>query len=146
MNKEDCARIMQELPKGRLICEMHRSDYSGIFLQVLAADVIGKPLYNLLRKNGNCELIERYCDVIEQMWREGDQEVIQVLEMTILEHLSEDAAVWEYISDAFRSYVNEEVMEGNIMMSGVEKLEGSGSGNRETKDFYQNTGGERELW
>ncbi|MCI8417518.1 MAG: hypothetical protein HFI33_08520 [Lachnospiraceae bacterium] len=148
MNKEDWVKIMEELPNGRRICDVHKGDYNEIYLPVLAANMIGKPLFELLRKKGSCELIRNYCNAMEQMWREGDQEVMDALEMTILEHLSEDEVIWQrfgtYVSEDFRNYINEEVLEGNIMMSGVERLQNMEPKCRKAGGLYEGNG-EREI-
>ena len=60
------------------------------------------------------------------MWRYGDEAVKNVVDVTLLERLSDDEAVWlsfgKYISDDFKEYINEELLKDNIAMFHVGKL------------------------
>ena len=60
------------------------------------------------------------------MWQYGDEVVVNVVDVTILERLSDDAALWQrfgtYISEEFKTYVNTDVLVYNLMMGGVKPL------------------------
>ena len=121
MNKEQCAEIIAGLsPDGKRMLENHIATYGEILLHVLAGDLITEPLIELLRWNKNTKLITEYCNLIEQMWRDGNNDVINVVDVTILEHLSDDDKIWyrfgNYISDEFKRYINEEQIPNNLMM------------------------------
>ena len=121
MNKIECARMLYEaLPGGKEIYIEHMQAYGEVLLHVLVGDLINEPLIELLRRNKNRELIQLYCKLIERMWQEGDAEVVNVVDVTILERLSDELDVWkyfgDYVSEEFKMYVNEEVIPNNLMM------------------------------
>ncbi|MDE6731295.1 MAG: hypothetical protein K2J77_00265, partial [Oscillospiraceae bacterium] len=74
---------------------------------------------------------------VEEMWRNGADDVVNVVDVTILERLSDDETVWENfgknISDEFKVYVNEDLLISNNMMYNVKKLE-YGAGRRGGKN------------
>lgn len=121
MNKEQCAEIIARLsPDGKQMLENHVATYGEILLHILAGELITEPLIKLLRWNKQVELITKYCSLIELMRREGDDDVINVVDVTILERLSDDDKIWyrfgNYISDDFKRYINEEQIPNNLMM------------------------------
>lgn len=121
MNKIECARMLYEtLPDGNKIYIEHMQAYGEVLLHVLAGDLINEPLIELLRRNKNKELIQLYCKLIERMWQEGDAEVVNVVDVTVLERLSDELDVWkyfgDYVSEEFKMYVNEDVIPNNLMM------------------------------
>jgi len=122
MNKEQCAEIIARLsPDGKQMLENHIATYGEILLHILAGELITEPLIKLLRWNKQVELIPEYCSLIELMWRDGDDDVINVVDVTILECLSDDDKIWytfgSYISDEFKRYINDEQIPNNLMMS-----------------------------
>jgi len=130
MDKQQCAnRIVELFPEYEVSIKEHILEYGEILLHILSSEVIHEPLIMLLQFNKKSDLIQKYCSLIEEMWRTGTDEVVNVVEVSILERLSDDAKIWQrfgrYISEDFRTYVNEEVLTGNAMMAGVEKLEDS---------------------
>ena len=122
MKKQEYARLMAGLsPAGKEVLEEHLSDYGEILLHVLAEDLINEPLMELLRGNQRKSIIQEYCNVIETMWKTGDDGTVNVVDVTILERLSDDPELWgrfgQYLSDEFKQYINDEVIPGNIMMN-----------------------------
>ena len=83
-------------------------------------DLINEPLIELLRRNENQGLIQVYCELIERMWQEGNADVVNVVDVTILERLSDELDIWNtfgnYISKEFKMYVNDKVIPNNLMM------------------------------
>lgn len=121
MNKEQCEEIIVRLsPDGKQMLEKHITMHGEILLHVLAGELITEPLIELLRWNKQVELITEYCSLIELMWRDGNDDVINVVDVTILERLSDDDKIWHrfgnYISDEFKRYINEEQIPNNLMM------------------------------
>ena len=61
------------------------------------------------------------------MWKLGDEAVRNVVDVTILERLSDDDSVWQrfggFISDEFKCYINQEILSSNLMMCGAKTLE-----------------------
>ncbi|MBP3459809.1 MAG: hypothetical protein J6K58_11435 [Lachnospiraceae bacterium] len=128
MNIKECAELFANLTRdGRAALEKHLMDYQEILLHLLASELVSMPLISLLKENpGSDDDIRIYCKVIEIMWKYGDEAVVNVVDVTILESLSDEEAVWQrfgmYISEEFKTYINEEVLTLNLMMGGVKRI------------------------
>ena len=90
--------------------EIHQKDYGDILLHLLAGSLISEPLFDLLKYHAErIADIEMYCKTIELMWKNGDDTVVNVVDVTILERLSDEECVWQrfgtFISDEFREYI-----------------------------------------
>lgn len=127
MNKVECAEMLSTfVPDGSRLLTQHLQDYHEILLHIFASEALTNLLYEQLSSILKSQvIIEKYCGFIEYMWKNGDDEVRNVVDVTILERLSDDSIVWQrfatYISDAFKRYINEEVLHQNLMMN-VEAL------------------------
>ena len=128
INKEKCAYLIADLTSGgRKILEQHQKDYGDVLLHLLSLDLIAEPLFELLKhQEDSVDDIEMYCKAIELMWDNGDDEVVNVVDVTILERLSDEDSIWQrfgtFLSDRFKKYINEEVLVYNLMMGGVKEL------------------------
>lgn len=128
MNIIDCANMLEELiPNGKQVLEEHIKDFDEILLHLLAGDLVTEPLITLLKHHmDRKDTIKIYCKAIEVMWKNGDEAVVNVVDVTILERLSDEEKVWQrfgtFISDEFKKYINEEVLKFNLMMGGVKPL------------------------
>lgn len=128
LNIQKCANMLADLtPDGRIILEEHVKDFNEILLHVLAGDLVTEPLIDLFMHHMDRKMeIQIYCNAIEVMWKNGDDEVVNVVDVTILERLSDEACVWQrfgtFLSEEFRNYVNNEVLSFNLMMGGVKLL------------------------
>lgn len=124
----DCADLISRLTKnGREALEEHLQDYDDILLHIFASEHINEPLLSMLGKNPLPQRsIENYCKVIEIMWQYGDEAVVNVVDVTILERLSYEDVLWqrfgEFISEEFKEYINTDVLTYNLMMGGVKPL------------------------
>lgn len=107
-------------------------DYDGLLIHVYFSDEIVLPLRELLKKGREDTEIRKYCEFIEKMWKEGTSEVREVVDITILEELSDERSVWErlgaYLGDDFIAYINGGLLSWNRMMDGVPPLERKGFG------------------
>jgi hypothetical protein len=84
--------------------------YCGeINVLVFFGDVINRPLFELLKENQNVELIQKYIDFIEDMYANGDADVKNVVEVIILEYLSDDDMVLKNIF----TYFSENLMQAS---------------------------------
>lgn len=125
LDKVKCAYLMADLtPGGKKILEQHQKDYGDILLHLLAGDLISEPLIELLKyPTDRVDDIEMYCKAIEVIWRYGDDAVVNVVDVTILERLSDEECVWQrfgmFISDKFKEYINKEVLVNNLMTGGI---------------------------
>jgi len=123
-----CAVLISSLTRhGQEALEEHLRDYQEILPHVFASENVSEPLLRLLKKQPAPEQsIRIYCRVIEIMWQYGDGEVANVVDVTILERLSDEAILWQkfgaYISEEFKTYINTEVLAYNPMMGGVMPL------------------------
>ena len=90
---------------------------------IFYADCINYPLIELLRRNNDEELIRKYVNFIEHMWRDGSESDLNVVYVTILENLSDYKEVWHrlgaYISEEFRDFINNDVLVHNVAMRHV---------------------------
>lgn len=129
MDINECAEMLAEkLPDGRKIYDRHMEMYGKVLLHVLAGDMIDIPFTVLLKSDQSPDVIRLYCGVIEEMWRKGDKDVVNAVEVTVLEYLTDDCEVWQifgkYISHDFRCYINNEFLPDNLHYLNVEKLKG----------------------
>lgn len=104
----------------------HLQMYGELLNHIFYSEAINIPLFKLLKTNRNIDLITKYCTVIEYMWRNGDESIKNVVDVTLLERLSDDSNVWQnfgqYISSDFKIYINIELIKENCLMWNVEKL------------------------
>ena len=127
INTKKCAELLADnIPGADRIYEEHINAYGEILLHVLAGDVIDKPLTELLKDNTQKELIGVYCDIVEKMWRYGDEDVKNVADVTVLEYISARNEQWRtfgtYISDDFKKYINAPYVPANENCFKIEKL------------------------
>lgn len=128
MNKEECVKELLTLfPEKRALYTEHMKTFGELQLHVFSTDAIHEPLISLLETNRDRCLIKKYCDFAETMWRDGDDYVVNVVDVTILERISDDPIVWQrfgaYISEDFKRYINKDLLMDNKMMWGVSELE-----------------------
>ena len=83
-------------------------------------------LESLLKTNGEKEKIRRYIDFVEDMYANGDDDVQNIVEVTILECLGDDETV---LRNAF-TYFSEELM---LASQSIEK----GWGRRDIKIWHR---------
>ena len=147
MNSMACAKAMAavvsdgeqllevHLSKWRLWHEQHPLDLqplrgypeydSQVKLHLFAGDVFTPYLLKLLATGADAAPCLR---LLEKMWQEGDEAVRNVLDVTILERLSDDEDAWQamgrQVSPAFRDIINRVIMPNNGMFSGVKPLQG----------------------
>ncbi len=121
----DTLKIPFQEKSGNLL--KHYEYYGGLLAHVFFADEISTPLFELLKQNSDIVNIKKYCSFVEDMWLNGTDDVVNVVDVTILERLSDDAGVWKnfgkYISNEFIRYINTDLLLHNSMMYGAEKLD-----------------------
>lgn len=139
ISKEEFARKLTELfPEKTEALKQHYEDYGELLGHVFFSEEINVPLFDMLLESAGGDEISKYCGFIEEMWRNGADDVVNVVDVTILERLSDDETVWENfgknISDEFKVYINEDLLISNkLMMYNVKKLE-YGAGRRGGKN------------
>lgn len=109
MTKEYFAReLARRFPEHRAACEDHLRAYGEVVGHVLFCE-INPVLSGLLRENRDPARIRQYMDFIEEMYRDGDGDVRNIVEVTILEYLGDDEIV---LRRAF-SHFSEALMEAS---------------------------------
>lgn len=126
--KEQFANKLVELfPEKKKALMQHYEDYGELLGHIFFSDEINVPLFDLLQKNASGFEISTYCQFVEEMWRNGTDDVVNIVDVTIAERLSDDETVWnrfgENISNEFKVYINDDLLNNNIAMCGVAKLD-----------------------
>lgn len=134
MNKEYFAQeLARRFPKHRAAYEDHLRAYGEVLGHVFFCE-INPVLSGLLRENRDSAGIRRYMDFLEEMYREGDADVRNIVQVTILEYLGDDEAV---LRGAFE-YFSEALMEASREVE-------AGWGRREIR-LYRKNGRMRYEW
>ena len=125
-DQEMIEAFLQAFPCCRNSYNEHMEKYGELLQHVFYPEVISNPLIELLERETDDPVINAYTGFIERMWQEGDESVRNVVDVTILERLSDDKKVWnrfgKYISDEFKNYINTEWIRNNIAISGIAPL------------------------
>lgn len=147
MNSMACAEAMAAvMPDGEQLLETHLSKWRmqheqhpldlqllkrypeydpQVRLHLFAGDAFTPYLLKLLATGTDAAACLR---LLEKMWQEGDEAVRNVLDVTILERLSDDEDAWQamgrQVSPAFRDIINRVIMPNNGMFAGVKPLQG----------------------
>ncbi len=128
LSKEEFAeKFISLFPEKKDSLDEHYADFNELLGHIYYADALNEPLIEMLSTNSDNVLISKYCSFIEDMWLNGDDDVVNIVEVTILERLSDDVNVWnrfgKYISNDFIRFINNEVLTENAMMMQVSRLE-----------------------
>ena len=87
---------------------LHEYDDSGELLgHPFFGIEVALPLFELLQTGTNEEKIRKYCLLIEHMWRNGDDVVRNIVDVSILEVLEVDNRIW----NAFCSYISQDFID-----------------------------------
>ena len=129
MNKQEMAEYIVAIFQN---CEAyykeHLTDFGNILPHVFASEAINDPMKTEFEVNAQSEIFNKYCRLIQHLWKSGDEEVRNVVDVTILESISDNSLMWEAfdenISLEFKQYINEELLRENIVMSHVDRLKG----------------------
>lgn len=127
VTKEQFANKLVELfPEKKQALIQHYEDFGELRGHIFFGDEINVPLYDLLQKNDVSNKVSAYCQFVEEMWRNGTDDVVNIVDVTIAERLSDDETVWnrfgKNISNEFKVYINDDLIKNNIAMCGVKKL------------------------
>ena len=122
--EETAARLTEIFPEKAAALAQHYVDYNGLLLgHIFFADEINAPLLSLLQTNRNRKAIQQYCFFIEKMYYDGDEDVKNVVEVTILEQLSDEEKIWfrfgAYLSNEFIREINTVIIPRNTMLPNV---------------------------
>ena len=128
LSKEEFAeKFVALFPDKRQALDEHYADFNELLGHIFFADALNEPLIELLASNTDDARIPKYCSFIEDMWHNGNEDVVNIVEVTILERLSDDKSVWnkfgKHISNDFIRFINNVVLAENAMMWQVPRLE-----------------------
>ena len=129
MNKQEMAEYIVAIFQN---CEAyykeHLADFGSVLPHVFASEAINGPMKAEFEVNAQSEIFNKYCRLIQHLWKSGDEEVRNVVDVTILESISDNSLMWEAfgenISFEFKKYINDELLTKNIAMSHVDRLKG----------------------
>lgn len=115
MTQEQFAKkLIEEFPEKKTAFILHSQHFDKVLGHVFFAEEINEPLIELLTKNENYSEIKMYCTFIEKMWLQGDDAVKNIVEVTILERLTDNPILWlrfgHFISEEFRETINNEII------------------------------------
>ena len=120
-------KFVKLFPEKKQALRQHYEDFGELLGHIFFDDEISIPLFDLLQKNDASFKISAYCQFIEEMWRNGTDDVVNIVDVTIAERLSDDETVWnrfgKNISNEFKAYINDDLLKGNILMRGVAKMD-----------------------
>lgn len=122
MTKEEVAVKLTELfPEKAPALAQHYADYGEQLLaHVFFADEVNEPLFALLQNNYDQKTIQAYCTFIEDMYFYGNEDVKNVVEVTILERLSDEELVWfrfgNYLTNELIREINTVLIPRNTML------------------------------
>ena len=128
LSKEEFAeKFVALFPDKKQALDEHYADFNELLGHIYFADALNEPLIEMLSSKSDEARISKYCSFIEDMWCNGDEDVVNIVEVTILERLSDNQSVWnrfgKHISNDFIRFINNVVLDENAMMWQVPRLE-----------------------
>lgn len=110
MDKEEfCSAYITWFPENEGKYREHKKEFPHILLHVFSVFAINIPMAEAYTGKDHAEF-EKFCSFIEYVWRKADDEVLNVLDTTVLEGISENLPMWtafgNCIHEDFRTYIN----------------------------------------
>ncbi len=121
ITQDNFIRLLEEEFPDKHTDVLHHIEENGeVLFHILCNDVIETPLEELLSENKDTDIIKKYCDFIERMWKFGNEDIINILDVTVFEGLAQDDKIWQtfgqYISQECKDYINNDLISWNVMM------------------------------
>ena len=115
--------ITNVFPENKQYYKEHIRDYGRTVLaHVFAIETINIPMEKDFNVGSESETFRKYCMLIQSLWENGDDEVRSVIDVTILESISNHERMWKafgrYISQEFIDYINNAVLMPENELSG----------------------------
>jgi DNA-directed RNA polymerase subunit M/transcription elongation factor TFIIS len=93
---------------------------------VFFGEMLNIPLFDLLENDGDEEKISKYIHAISLMFNINNPYIMNILDVTIFEYLSDSKKVWnklgEYLPADIIKYINNDLIRTNIAMTNVEPI------------------------
>lgn len=122
-----CEKLIKDIPEEKKYLDESIEFNQELLGHVYFADDFTNHLMKMLEEYQDLKTIQRYCDFIEYMWREGDSYVVNIFDVTIAEKLSDYIIIWtrfgKHISNELIDYINNDLIPNNILMKHVRHLE-----------------------
>jgi len=107
MNVQDCVeKFLIVFPEYKPYYIEHIDSYGEILGHVFFGDCVNLKLFDLLQKHTDKDMIRKYISFIEEMFRNGNDAVQNIVYVTILEYLGDDEVV---LQNAY-SYFTQELI------------------------------------
>lgn len=107
-DKEFFARkLIAVFPAAKEVYDKHLADYGELLGHVFFADVINEPLTGLLASNADTAAIGKYIGFLEDMYVNGDEAVKNIVVVSVLERLGDDATVLRNAYDYFSEQLHQ---------------------------------------
>lgn len=110
MDKEEfCGAYVAWFPENEERYREHKREFPHILLHVFSVFAVNIPMAEAYEGKDRAGF-EKFCSFIEYVWRKADDEVLNVLDTTVLEGISENLPMWtafgNCIHEDFRTYIN----------------------------------------
>ena len=113
LTKEELAtEFIKLFPHYQADYDEHIADYSELLGHVFFGDVLNRPLAALLKSNHDKKAIQQYMKFLEHMFAHGNEDVKNIVCVTILEYLGDDDIV---LKNAY-SYFSDELIEASVQV------------------------------
>ncbi|GAA0216526.1 DUF7674 family protein [Selenomonas dianae] len=90
MNIVEMANYITNIfPENKQYYKEHIGDYETVLAHVFAIETIDIPMENEFKAHAESERFRKYCKLIQCLWENGDDEVRNVIDVTILESISD---------------------------------------------------------
>jgi len=81
--------ITNVFPENKQYYKEHIGDYGTVLAHVFAIETINIPMEKVFNVGSESETFRKYCMLIQSLWENGDDEVRNVIDITILESISD---------------------------------------------------------
>lgn len=96
MNKQEMAEyIVNVFQNYEAYYKEHLTDFGNVLPHVFASETINDPMKTEFEFNAQSEIFNKYCRLIQCLWESGDEEVRNVVDVTILERISDNSLMWK---------------------------------------------------
>lgn len=114
------ALVIERFPEQRDKIEESMDIDNKLLGHVFAAYAISQPMEKLFYNDK--EKFGKYCELIEELWHYGDDDVQNIIDVTILEDLNTgEVNVWkglgDFLSEDFKRFINDDLIHSNIVMN-----------------------------
>lgn len=128
MNKKECAEyVCGFCENGGELLRRHLEAYDGeTLLHIFVPEMVYYPLRECIKSKDEAG-VKKYCGCIERLWEEGDEEVWNAVDVSVLECLTDNDDIWQafgrHISGDFKNYINNEYIPEKSRWLKINKIE-----------------------